>query len=68
MMSVLGRPKWLAVGQNDTIDPDPPQCRPERKQTHARLILCNIPNSWAADFFNTIRQQRPISASAFRGP
>jgi Transposase DDE domain len=34
--------------------PCPPQCRPESKQTHARLIPCNIPNSWAADFFNTI--------------
>jgi hypothetical protein len=32
----------------------------ESKQAHARLIPRSIPNSWAADFFNTIRQKRPF--------
>jgi hypothetical protein len=34
--------------------PLPAQMPPESKQVHARLTPCNILNSWAADFFNTI--------------
>ena len=37
------------------------RCRPENKPAHARLIPCNIPNSWAADFFNTIDANRTLA-------
>ena len=59
--SSLNRPK--SPGAPAKLIPLPAQCRQGRKQAHARLIPCNTPIVWVADFFNTIRSEADIGSA-----